>query len=163
VVLPGTPPPPPRGLIGLLSGGTADAEALAEARMVCDAAGCATRATGDVGVAGLHRLLGPLAELIAAGAAALIVAAGMDGALPSVVAGLSPVPVIGLPVASGYGVGGGGEAALLAMLQGCTPGLVVVNVGNGVGAGAAAALIAAGRTAAFPTPAADAAGAAPAG
>ena len=144
VVVPGAAPPPRRGLVGLLSGGTADAEALAEARMVCDAAGCATATAGDVGVAGLHRLLGPLADLIAADAAALVVAAGMDGALASVVAGLSPVPVIGLPVSTGYGVGGGGEAALLAMLQGCAPGLVVVNVDNGVGAGAAAALIAAG-------------------
>jgi NCAIR mutase (PurE)-related protein len=66
----------------------------------------------------------------------------MDGALPSVVAGLSPVPVIGLPVSTGYGAGGRGEAALLSMLQGCVPSLCVVNIDNGVGAGAVAGLIA---------------------
>ena len=66
----------------------------------------------------------------------------MDGALPSVVAGLSPVPVIGLPTSVGYGAGGGGVAALLSMLQSCAPGLAVVNIDNGIGAGAMAAMIA---------------------
>lgn len=133
---------PSHGLVGLLAAGTSDLEPLAEARMVCEAAGCATATAVDVGVAGLERLLAPLATMLAAGADALVVAAGMDGALPSVVAGLAGVPVVGLPVSTGYGVGGRGRAALLAMLQGCAPGLVVVNVDNGVGAGAAAALIA---------------------
>ena len=77
-----------------------------------------------------------------AGADALVVVAGMDGALPSVVAGLVPVPVIGLPTSIGYGLGGKGLAALLAMLQTCAPGLSVVNIDNGVGAGITAALIA---------------------
>jgi hypothetical protein len=72
----------------------------------------------------------------------IIVAAGMDGALPSVVAGLASAPVIGLPTPVGYGMGGRGEAALLSMLQTCAPGLAVVNIDNGVGAGAMAALIA---------------------
>jgi NCAIR mutase (PurE)-related protein len=72
----------------------------------------------------------------------VIVAAGMDGALPSVVSGLVDVPVIGLPTPIGYGLGGGGVAALMTMLQSCAPGLTVVNIGNGVGAGATAALIA---------------------
>ena len=72
----------------------------------------------------------------------LIVAAGMDGALPSVVAGLVDVPVIGLPVSVGYGIGGDGVAALYSMLQTCAPGLSVVNIDNGVGAGAVAGLIA---------------------
>ena len=80
--------------------------------------------------------------MLAAGADALVVAAGMDGALASVVAGLAGVPVVGLPVSTGYGAGGRGRAALLSMLQACAPGLVVVNVDNGVGAGAAAALVA---------------------
>jgi pyridinium-3,5-biscarboxylic acid mononucleotide synthase len=93
-------------------------------------------------VAGLHRLIRPLEALFAWGCDALIVAAGMDGALPSVVAGLAPVPVIGLPTMIGYGAGGQGEAALLAMLQTCAPGLVVVNIDNGIGAGVAAARIA---------------------
>ena len=72
----------------------------------------------------------------------IIVVAGMDGALPSVVAGLVDVPVIGLPTSRGYGVGGAGVAALLSMLQTCVPGMTVVNVDNGVGAGASAARIA---------------------
>jgi len=73
---------------------------------------------------------------------ALVVAAGMDGALPSVVAGLADAPVIGLPTSVGYGLGGNGVAALYAMLQTCSPGLCVVNIDNGVGAGAVAGLIA---------------------
>lgn len=142
LVAPGTVDPPRHGLVGLLAAGTSDLEPLAEARMVCEAAGVTTTTAADVGVAGLERLLAPLATMIAAGAGALVVAAGMDGALPSVVTGLAGIPVIGLPVSTGYGVGGKGRAALHAMLQGCAPGLVVVNVDNGVGAGAAAALVA---------------------
>ena len=149
------PAAPPAGapLVGLVAAGTSDLEALGEARMVCEAAGCATQTIADVGVAGLHRLLGPLATLVRADPGAIVVAAGMDGALPSVVAGLVAVPVIGLPTRTGYGEGGGGRAALLSILQACVPGLVAVNVGNGVGAGAAAALIARARAgAASPAP-----------
>ncbi|HEY6378956.1 MAG TPA: nickel pincer cofactor biosynthesis protein LarB [Candidatus Dormibacteraeota bacterium] len=135
-------PAPGRGLVGLIAAGTSDLDALAEARMVLDATGVASRTVADVGVAGLHRLFTPLAALVRDGADAIVVAAGMDGALASVVTGLAGVPVIGLPTSTGYGVGGRGRAALLAMLQGCAPGLVVVNVDNGVGAGAAAALVA---------------------
>jgi NCAIR mutase (PurE)-related protein len=135
-------PPTTSARIGLIAAGTSDLEALAEARMVCDAAGGATTQVADVGVAGLHRLFEPLAALLAEDVAALVVAAGMDGALPSVVAGLVHVPVIGLPTSTGYGAGGKGEAALLSMLQTCAPGLTVVNVDNGVGAGAAAVRIA---------------------
>jgi pyridinium-3,5-biscarboxylic acid mononucleotide synthase len=96
----------------------------------------------DVGVAGVHRLSGPLEELRAFDPDCLVVAAGMEGALPSVVSGLVAVPVIGLPTSTGYGLGGDGTAAILGMLQTCSPGLCVVNVDNGVGAGATAALIA---------------------
>ena len=136
------PRPARAGLVGLLAAGTADLDVLAEAAMVCDAAGCATRIVADVGVAGLHRLFAPLSALVRDGADCLVVAAGMDGALPSVVAGLAGLPVIGLPTSNAYGHGGRGEGALTAMLQSCAPGLVVVNIDNGVGAGAAAALIA---------------------
>jgi len=87
-------------------------------------------------------LMKPLRALLSDEVDAIIVAAGMDGALPSVVAGLVPVPVIGLPTSIGYGMGGKGVAALLAMLQTCAPGLSVVNIDNGVGAGITAALIA---------------------
>ncbi|HEX5502023.1 MAG TPA: nickel pincer cofactor biosynthesis protein LarB [Thermomicrobiales bacterium] len=134
--------PPARGHVGVISAGTSDIPAADEARAMAEAMGCRVSAVYDVGVAGLHRLFGPLGRLFAEGVGALIVAAGMDGALPSVVAGLSPVPVIGLPTSIGYGAGGQGVAALLSMLQSCAPGLAVVNIDNGIGAGAMAALIA---------------------
>jgi len=95
----------------------------------------------DVGVAGLHRVLGRLDLLRRAGV--VVVAAGMDGALPSVVAGLVGVPVVGLPTSVGYGASFGGVAALLTMLNACAPGVAVVNIDNGYGAGHLAAQIAA--------------------
>jgi len=111
--------------------------------MVCREMGCEVYTTFDVGVAGLHRLFGPLAEMLDEYRVdVLIVAAGMDGALPSVVSGLADVPVVGLPTAVGYGLGGDGVAALYSMLQTCAPGMAVVNIGNGIGAGAMAGLIA---------------------
>jgi len=131
-----------RGVVGILAGGTSDVAVADEAAIVCREMGASVTTAYDVGVAGVHRLTEPLAEMLDAGAGALVVAAGMEGALPSVVSGLSDVPVIGLPVATGYGLGGNGEAALLGMLQSCSPGLVVVNIENGVGAGVTAALIA---------------------
>jgi NCAIR mutase (PurE)-related protein len=127
----------------LLTAGTSDFRVAEEALMVVEACGMVARLEGDLGVAGLHRLLGPLAEAMAFDPDVLVVAAGMDGVLPGVVAGLVDLPVIGLPVGVGYGAGGRGEAALLTMLQSCSTGLLVVNVDNGVGAGAAAVLIAA--------------------
>ncbi len=126
----------------MLAAGTVDVAVAEEAATMCEAMGVAVVRAYDVGVAGLHRLSGPLEQLREAQVAAVVVAAGMEGALPSVVAGLLDAPVIGLPTSVGYGLGGGGEAALLGMLQSCTPGLVVVNIDNGIGAGAAAALIA---------------------
>jgi pyridinium-3,5-biscarboxylic acid mononucleotide synthase len=130
------------GRVGIVTAGTSDLPAADEAAVIARAMGCEARVVADVGVAGLHRLIRPLEELFAWGCDALVVAAGMDGALPSVVAGLAPVPVIGLPTMIGYGAGGQGEAALLSMLQTCAPGLVVVNIDNGIGAGVAAARIA---------------------
>lgn len=130
------------GRVGILTAGTSDLPAADEARVIAEAMGCAVRLVADVGVAGLHRLFPPLVALFAWPVDALIVAAGMDGALPSVVAGLAPMPVIGLPTAIGYGAGAEGTAALGTMLQSCAPGLVVVNIDNGIGAGIAAARIA---------------------
>jgi NCAIR mutase (PurE)-related protein len=130
------------GHVGILTAGTSDIPVAEEARLVAEEMGCQTATLYDVGVAGLHRLFSPLRELLASDVAVLVVCAGMDGALPSVVSGLSPVPVIGVPTSIGYGVGGKGRAALLAMLQTCAPGLTVVNIDNGAGAGATAALIA---------------------
>jgi pyridinium-3,5-biscarboxylic acid mononucleotide synthase len=128
--------------VGLLTAGTSDVVAAEEAKMVIEACGLQARLDADLGVAGLHRFLGPLAATLEWGADVIIVAAGMDGVLPGLVAGLIDVPVIGLPVSTGYGRGGAGEAALNTMLQSCSTGLVVVNIDNGVGAGAAAVLIA---------------------
>jgi hypothetical protein len=93
----------------------------------------------DVGIAGLHRLLEHRETL--ARARVVVAVAGMEGALPSVVAGLTDCPVIGVPTSTGYGAGGEGQAALLAMLNSCAAGLTVVNIDNGFGAGYAAALI----------------------
>jgi pyridinium-3,5-biscarboxylic acid mononucleotide synthase len=130
------------GVVALLTAGASDAPAADEAAWVAREMGCRIVRADDVGVAGLHRLEAPLRELHEKRADVAIVAAGMDGALPSVVSGLVDIPVIGLPTSVGYGLGGGGLAALLSMLQTCAPGLVVVNIDNGVGAGATAALIA---------------------
>ncbi|MGC4192462.1 MAG: nickel pincer cofactor biosynthesis protein LarB [Thermomicrobiales bacterium] len=130
------------GCIAVVAAGTSDRPIATEAAIVAEEMGCEVRRIHDVGVAGLHRLVAPLRDVMAEGVDAIVVAAGMDGALPSVIAGLVPVPVIGLPVSVGYGYGGGGTGALMSMLQACAPGIAVVNVDNGVGAGSMAALIA---------------------
>lgn len=138
----GSSPPKTGGRVGLISAGMSDIPHAEEARLIAEAMGCLVTPIYDVGVAGLHRLLQPLQTLLKEGVDAIVVAAGMDGALPSVVSGLVDVPVIGLPTSVGYGLGGKGLAALLSMLQTCAPGLTVVNIDNGIGAGATAALIA---------------------
>ena len=135
-------PQPTGGRIGAVCAGTSDIPALEEAVAVAREMGAETRSFYDVGVAGLHRLEQPLRELRAFDPDCLIVAAGMEGALPTVISALVDVPVIGLPTSAGYGLGGDGTAAILGLLQTCSPGLAVVNVDNGVGAGATAALIA---------------------
>ena len=132
-----------RGRVGVLTAGTSDVPWAEEAALLCREMGCQVYTVYDVGVAGIHRLWEPLHHLLdEARVDVIIVAAGMDGALPSVVSGLVDVPVIGLPTSVGYGMGGQGEAALLSMLQTCAPGMAVVNIDNGIGAGAMAGLIA---------------------
>jgi pyridinium-3,5-biscarboxylic acid mononucleotide synthase len=121
----------------VLTAGTVDMPFAEEAALTSALLGCSVERLYDVGVAGLHRLLAHVQRLRRA--KVLIVAAGMDGALASVVAGLCSQPVIGLPTPVGYGKGGQGEAALASMLQSCASGLTVVNIGNGFGAGFAAA------------------------
>ncbi len=130
------------GVVGILSAGTSDYPVAAEASLAAAESGATVLEAWDVGVAGLHRLVAPLERFVAARADVLVVAAGMDGVLPSVVAGLVDVPVIGLPTSVGYGLGAGGIGALTTMLQSCAPGVVVVNIDNGIGAGSTAALIA---------------------
>ena len=139
---PGCAPPQTGGRVGVLTAGTSDLPVAEEAIALCIEMGCEVQRAGDVGVAGLHRLFEPLRAMLDASVDVIIVVAGMDGALPSVVAGLVDVPVIGLPTSVGYGFGGGGVGALTSMLQTCAPGLAVVNIDNGIGAGAIAGRIA---------------------
>ena len=138
--VPGCCPPWTGGRIGVIAAGTSDLPVVDEARVIAEEMGCAVEVIADAGVAGLHRLFVPLRRLLDDGVGAIIVAAGMDGALPSVVAGLVPVTVIGLPTSVGYGRDE--QAVLMSMLQTGVPGLTVVNIDNGIGAGASAAMIA---------------------
>lgn len=133
---------PKAGKIGLLAAGTADIPVAEEASVAAQVMGCEVLKAYDVGVAGIHRLFEPLKRMIDEGVAAIVVVAGMEGALPSVVSSLVDVPVIGVPTSVGYGVGAEGIGALVTMLQSCSPKLAVVNIDNGFGAGVFAALIA---------------------
>jgi len=128
--------------IGVMTGGTADIAIAEEARVIAEEMGCRVITAYDVGIAGFHRHIQPLRRMLEEGVDAIVVVAGMEGALPSVVASLVDIPVIGVPTSTGYGFGGGGMGALTGMLQSCAPGLSVVNINNGLGAGAFAALIA---------------------
>lgn len=118
--------------------GTTDLPVAEEAAVVLEAAGCKVVRIFDVGVAGLHRVINALPKLRDENVGAVIVCAGMDGALPSVVGGLVSVPVYAVPTSVGYGVSLGGIAAMLTMLNSCAPGVSVVNVDNGFGAAACA-------------------------
>ena len=130
------------GRVALLAAGTSDIPALSESEVLLNLLGCNTIRYNDVGVAALHRLSEPLKKIFEFQPDAIIVAAGMEGALPSLIAGLSDVPVIGLPTSVGYGYGRNGEAALMSMLQACPLGICVVNIDAGVAAGVVAWLIA---------------------
>ncbi|MBQ8018034.1 MAG: nickel pincer cofactor biosynthesis protein LarB [Methanobrevibacter sp.] len=125
----------PIAKIGIITAGTSDINIAEEARVIVEEGGCEAITSYDIGVAGIHRLFPQIAHMISEGVRALIVCAGMEGALPSVVAGLVDVPVIAVPTSIGYGVGEGGRVALDAMLQSCAPGIAVVNIDNGFGAG----------------------------
>lgn len=129
------------GKVGILTAGSSDIAVAEEAKAMAEVMGCEVLTEYDIGVAALHRFLDPLARMLDHGVDALVVVAGMEGALPTVVSGLADVPIIGVPTSVGYGFGGKGEAALMGMLQTCSPGLVVVNIDNGIAAGATAALI----------------------
>jgi pyridinium-3,5-biscarboxylic acid mononucleotide synthase len=128
-----------RGVIAVVSAGTADVPVAEEAALTAELAGNHVERIFDVGVAGLHRLLAHRAVIERAEIA--IVVAGMEGALPSVVAGLFARPVIAVPTSVGYGASLGGIAALLAMLTSCAAGVSVVNIDNGFGAGQLAAML----------------------
>jgi len=135
--------PEPRGVVTIVSGGTSDGRVVHEARVRAELIGTSVVVHEDVGVAGLHRLAGALSDLERADC--VVVVAGMDAALASVVGGLARAPVIGVPTSVGYGVADGGRTALNAMLASCAAGLAVVGIDDGLGAGTIAARIARGR------------------
>jgi hypothetical protein len=140
IVLAGREKARPRGgLVAVVSAGTSDQPVAEEARVTAEAMGCKTRPFYDVGVAGIHRLLAHTEAL--AKASVVIVVAGMEGALASVVGGLVDVPVIAVPTSIGYGASFQGLAPLLTMLNSCAAGVGVVNIDNGFGAGYLAAMI----------------------
>jgi NCAIR mutase (PurE)-related protein len=130
------------GIIGIITAGSSDIHVAEEAKVIAQAMGSQVLTSYDLGIAGVHRIFQPLSDMIKKGVQVLIVCAGMEGTLPGVVAALVDIPVIGVPVSSGYGLGEKGIGALTTMLQSCSPGLLVVNIDNGFGAGASAALIA---------------------
>ncbi len=131
--------PKASGVVGLVTAGTSDIPVAEEARIILGELGCRVVCAYDVGVAGVHRIYPALRRM--GGASVIIVVAGMEGALPSVVSGLVDVPVIGVPTSVGYGVGAGGRAALNTMLTSCAP-VAVVNIDNGYGAAVVAYQIA---------------------
>jgi NCAIR mutase (PurE)-related protein len=133
---------PRGGKIAVLTAGTSDIPVAEEAKVIAEEMGCTVTAFYDVGVAGIHRLLEPIKQVIAEDVDVLVVVAGREGALASVVAGLVDVPVVAVPTSNSYGFGAGGVGTLTAMLQSCSLGLAVVNIDAGVAAGAVATLIA---------------------
>jgi NCAIR mutase (PurE)-related protein len=138
--LPASPRAAPAGTVVVITAGTSDLPVAREAVVTAEALGCATKLLADVGVAGIHRLLRHRAEF--APADAIVVVAGMDGALPSVVGGLVDCPVIAVPTSIGYGAAFAGLAPLLTMLNSCSANVVVVNIDSGFKGGYVAALIA---------------------
>ena len=134
------PLPTARGTVCVVSAGTSDGAVAAEAAFTARVFGAGVEQVRDVGVAGIHRLLA-VRDLLDA-ADCLVVVAGMDGALPSAVGGLTGVPLVAVPTSVGYGASFGGVAALLTMLNSCAPGVVVTNIDNGFGAGVFAARVA---------------------
>jgi hypothetical protein len=144
LLLVGRPRGPPEGKVVVVTAGTSDIPVAEEAAVTAEVMGSRVERLYDVGVAGIHRLLDKRGVLD--GARAVVVVAGMEGALPSVVGGLTDAPVVAVPTSVGYGASFDGLAALLAMLNSCAPGTAVVNVDNGFGAGYMAALINLGQT-----------------
>jgi len=134
----------PRGLVAVITAGTSDLPVAEEAAVVAEACGIKVERVADAGVAGLHRILAARAPL--AEADAVIVVAGMEGALPSIVGGLTGAPVIAVPTSVGYGASFDGLSALLGMLNSCAAGVVVCNIDNGFGAAMCALRIVNGKT-----------------
>ena len=134
---------PPRGLVSVITAGTSDLPVAEEAAVVAEACGIKVERVADAGVAGLHRILSARAPL--AESDAVIVVAGMEGALPSIVGGLTGAPVVAVPTSVGYGASFDGLSALLGMLNSCAAGVVVCNIDNGFGAAMCALRIVNGK------------------
>jgi len=130
------------GKVGVIAAGTVDIPVAEETGVAAEIMGCEVFKAYDVGISALHRVFEPVKKMMENDVSAIVVVAGMEGALPSVVSGLVDVPVIGVPTSAGYGMGEKGVGALTTMLQTCSPGLTVVNIDNGFGAGVFAGLIA---------------------
>ncbi len=130
------------GKVGIITAGTSDIPVAEEAKVVLGEMGCKAICTYDVGVAGIHRLFPSIKRMIEEDVDVIIAVAGREGAMPTIVAGLVDVPVIGVPTSVGYGFGDKGMAALQAMLQACSLGVATVNIDSGVAAGVIAGLIA---------------------
>lgn len=134
--------PKRNGKVGILCAGTSDIKIAEEAKIMAHVMGCETLVEYDVGIAGIHRTLKAVNKMIHSDVHIIIVIAGMEGALGSVVSSITDIPVIGVPTSIGYGFGSDGVAALSSMLQTCSMGMTVVNIDNGIGAGAFAAMVA---------------------
>jgi pyridinium-3,5-biscarboxylic acid mononucleotide synthase len=130
------------GKIAVLTAGTSDIPVAEEAKVIAEEMGCEVFTSYDLGVAGIHRLMQPLKDMVVQDVDAIVVVAGREGAMASVVAGMVDVPVIAVPTSNSFGFGEKGLATLMAMLQSCSLGLAVVNIDSGVSAGAVATLIA---------------------
>ena len=139
-------PPIREGKVGIICAGTSDIGIAEEARLATRVMGCSSYSSYDVGIAGFHRLIGPLKDMTSKNVDAIVAIAGMEGALPAVVTSLVKVPVIGVPTSFGYGFGSNGVGPLASMLQTCSFGLAVVNIDNGIGGGIFASMIANKRT-----------------
>lgn len=130
------------GKVAIVAAGTADAPIAEEARVIAEEMGCTVLSVYDVGIANMCRALYAIRKILEFDPDVVVVVAGMEGALPSVIASFLDVPVIAVPRSVGYGLGGRGLAAILSMLQSCTLGVAVVNIDNGIGAGVIASMIA---------------------
>ncbi len=132
----------PGGRVGIIAAGTSDIPIAEEVKVISEEMGCTVFVEYDVGIANLMRALTAVRKMIEKDVDVIVVVAGREAALASLVASLTDIPVIGVPCSSGYGFGGGGLSALMSMLQSCPLGMTVVNIDNGIGAGVAAAMIA---------------------
>ncbi len=138
----GYKPPSTGGRVGIITAGTSDIPVAEEVRLIVEEAGCKAVSVYDAGIASLKRSIDAVKKVLSEKVDVIVVAAGMEGMLPSIVASLVDVLVIGLPTSVGYGLGGEGISALYSMLQSCSPGIVVVNINNSVGAAYAAIAVA---------------------